>query len=152
MRTRPALRAFATLLALSLAVSGCASLPVTNAEDSGQPSASEGANFKFYPGGSASRNLDVFRNILEVNGAGTQSFDLRAAVSELVDTGFDIDSITHTAAKTNTGEIADSVTLAISFKGECLIGQFSKSWLTVTTAAPTASGCLIGDVEQAKLD
>lgn len=130
---------------------GCAASPTATPDDSGSTNSPE-PTFLFYPEGSATQNLEVFQSVLEVNGAGTSQFELNQAIGSLVETGFEIESITHTSLLTNIGEPADSVSLAISFKGECLIGQFSKEWLTVTIAQPTASGCLIGDFEQASLD
>jgi hypothetical protein len=43
------------------------------------------------------------------------------------------------------------VSFAVAFGGECLIAQFSTSWLTTTVAGELASGCLIGDVEKPSL-
>lgn len=136
---------------VSLTLVGCAGFPATDSEETSEPSVSKSPNYVFYPEGSASQNLDVFQSVLQESGAGTASFDLDLAVSSLVETGFLLESITHTPTLTNIGEPADSVSLAISFKGECLIGQFSASWLTATIAQPTVSGCLIGDFEQASL-
>jgi hypothetical protein len=136
---------------ISSLLTGCTGMLSPDPDESGSGSPSK-PTFVFYPDGSASQNLDVFQNVLENSGAGTSQFDLNKAITALVDTGFSIDSITHTPLLTNIGEPADSVSLAIAFKGECLIGQFSKDWLTATIAQPTASGCLIGDIEQAILD
>lgn len=136
---------------VSLTLVGCAGFPATDSEETSEPSVSKSPNYVFYPEGSASQNLDVFQSVLQESGAGTASFDLDLAVSSLVETGFLLESITHTPTLTNIGEPADSVSLAVSFKGECLIGQFSATWLTATITQPTVSGCLIGDFEQAIL-
>lgn len=153
MPIKPLVIALTGSILLSTLVSGCATATNTGPEDAGNPMASQQPEFFFYPEGSAYRNLPVFRNVLETSGAGTATFDLTAAISALVETGFDIDSIVHTATKTKTGQPAESVSLAIFFDGECLIGQFSDTWLTASVKDGTESGCLIGDVEQAsKLD
>jgi hypothetical protein len=140
----------AAILITSL-LTGCAGSPKATPDDSGSTSSPE-PTFLFYPEGSASQNLEVFQNVLETHGAGTSQFDLNQALRSLVATGFAVESITHTSLLTNIGEPADSVSVAIAFKGECLIGQFSNEWLTATIAQPTASGCLIGDFEQVSLD
>jgi hypothetical protein len=106
----------------------------------------------FVPDGSASENLLVFQRLLELSGAGTEGFRLNDAISSLVEAGFSLDSMTHTNVLTGVREPADSVSLAVSLNGECLIGQFSKSWLKTAVAKPTLSGCLIGDFETAKLE
>jgi hypothetical protein len=60
--------------------------------------------------------------------------------------------MTHTAVMSKIGASVDSVSLAVAFKGECLIAQFSETWLTTTVADELASGCLIGDVKKASLE
>jgi hypothetical protein len=151
VRVRNLTPTIATGLFIASLLTGCAGSPTATPSDSSSSSSQE-PTFLFYPEGSASQNLEVFQSVLETNGAGTSQFDLNQALRSLVETGFEIESITHTSLLTNVGEPADSVSLAIAFKGECLIGQFSKDWLTVTIAQPTASGCLIGDFEEASLD
>ena len=139
-------------LLVSVTLAGCAEFSPSDPQGNGEPRISQEPTFVFYPDGSASQNIEAFEGVLKASGAGTDVFDLDLAVRYLVETGFLIESITHTPTLTNIGEPADSVSLAISFKGECLIGQFSSSWLTTTIAQPTVSGCLIGDFEQASLD
>lgn len=149
MPIKPLVIALTSSILLSTLVSGCATATNTGPEDTGNPSASQQPEFFFFPEGSASRNLPVFQTVLEANGAGTAAFDLTSAISALVETGFDIDSIVHTATKTKTGQPAESVSLAIFSDGQCLIGQFSDTWLTASVEDATESGCLIGDVERA---
>ena len=139
-------------LLVSVTLAGCAGFSPSDPQDNSEPGISQEPTFVFYPDGSASQNIEAFEGVLKASGAGTDVFDLDLAVRNLVETGFLIESITHTPTLTNIGEPADSVSLAISFKGECLIGQFSSTWLTTTIAQPTVSGCLIGDFEQASLD
>jgi hypothetical protein len=108
--------------------------------------------FSFFPAGSASQNLPIFQNALEVTGAGKPGHALSASIALLVETGFDIEDMTHTPVNSKIGEPANSVSLAVAFKDECLIAQFSSSWLTTAVTEPTVSGCLIGDVEKAILE
>jgi PBP1b-binding outer membrane lipoprotein LpoB len=136
-----------TLVVIGL-VSGCATTP----EPSAAPEVSKAPEFTFYPTGSASSNLPVFENVMEVSGAGKPNHDISKSIELLVETGFDIEAITHTAVESKIGASVDSVSLAVAFGGECLIAQFSTSWLTTTVADELASGCLIGDVEKASLE
>ena len=141
-------RLIAVALILSGLVSGCAATP----EPAAAPEVSKAPEFNFYPTGSASSNLPVFENVMEVSGAGKPNHDMAGSIALLVDTGFDIEDITHTAVESKIGASVDSVSLAVAFGGECLIAQFSTSWLTTTVADELASGCLIGDVEKASLE
>ena len=140
------------LIALALIfigmVSGCAATP----EQSAEPEVSKAPEFLFYPTGSASSNLPIFESVMELSGAGRPNHDIAESIALLVETGFDIEAITHTAVQSKIGASVDSVSLAVAFGGECLIAQFSTSWLTTTVADELASGCLIGDVEKASLE
>jgi hypothetical protein len=115
------------------------------------PKPSQSPKIIFIPGGTAQANLPVFEKVLEETGAGAPGHDLTATINSLVATGFSLESITHTPTISGVGQPADSVSLAIAFDNQCLIGQFSTSWLVTEVSAPTLSGCLIGDIEQASL-
>lgn len=128
-------------------LTGCSS----PTEPAPEPIASVEPQFTFFASGTASQNLPIFENVFVVTGAGKPGHDLSESVALLVETGFDLESITHTPVDSKIGEPADSVSLAIEFEGECLIAQYSASWLSVSVTAPTVSGCLIGDVEKATL-
>jgi hypothetical protein len=135
-------------LIAGIALTGCTFTP----EPPSEPAASVEPQFSFFPAGSASQNLPIFQNILEVTGAGKPGHDLSRSIALLVETGFEIEDMTHTPVNSKIGEPADSVSLAIAFNDECLMAQFSSSWLTTAVTEPTVSGCLIGDVEKASLD
>lgn len=135
-------------LVVAVALSGC----IQTQDTAPKPIASVEPQFTFFPAGTASQNLPIFENIFVVTGAGKQGHDLSDSVALLVETGFDLAAITHTPVNSKIGEPADSVSLAIEMSGECLIAQFSSTWLTVSVTEPTDSGCLIGDVEQASLE
>jgi hypothetical protein len=140
------------LVAMALLVSGLLSA-CTAAEDlHAEPEVSESPEFFFYPTGSAASNLPVFESVMKESGAGKPNHDLAKSIKLLGETGFSIEAITHTAVESKIGATVDSVSLAIAFKGECLIAQFSNTWLTATVAEELASGCLIGDVEKASLE
>lgn len=134
----------------SLLLAGCTTSP--EAAPVPAPAISQEPVYLFYSNGSATQNLPVFESLLRQTGAGTTGHELEDSIAALVDAGFTLDSISHTPVNSKIAEPADSVSLAVAFAGECLIAQFSKSWLTTAIAEPTVSGCLIGDVENASLD
>ncbi len=138
------------LLALfaTIGLTGCVATP----DSSPEPRASVEPQFTFFPAGTASQNLPIFENVFVVTGSGKQGHDLSESIALLVETGFDLETITHTPVNSKIGEPSDSVSLAVEFNSECLIAQFSSTWLTVAVADRTVSGCLIGDVQQASLD
>ena len=86
------------------------------------------------------------------SGAGKPNHDLAKSIALLVETGFEIEDVTHTEIESKIGASVDSVSLAVAFGGECLISQFSSTWLTTKVAGKLASGCLIGDVVNASLE
>jgi hypothetical protein len=149
MRTNPIVYALSSGLIIAGLLTACTSgTPV----ESSAPLPSPSKVYVFYPNGTATQNLGIFQSILEKNGAGTTRFDLDTSIAELVETGFPLDSITHTSLKTKTQEIAESVSVAILFKEECIIGQFSNHWIVAEVVKPTLSGCLIGEFEQAVIE
>lgn len=136
-------------LILSGFLSGCsAAVSGPGAE----PEASKSPEVFFYPTGSAASNLPVFESVMKESGAGKPNNDLTESIKLLGETGFSIEAITHTQLETKTRQPPESVSLAVAFKGECLIAQFSDTWLTTTVADELASGCLIGDVVKASLE
>jgi hypothetical protein len=139
------------LLAIALVFSGLFTGCTQAAEPTAEPEVSKSPEFFFYPTGSATSNLPVFESVMKESGAGKPNHDIAESIKLLRATGFSIEAITHTAVESKTGASVDSVSLAIAFKGECLIAQFSETWLTTTVAEELASGCLIGDVVKASL-
>jgi len=140
------------LVAIALVLGGFLSGCTAAAEPTAEPEVSKAPEFFFYPTGSAASNLPVFESVMKESGAGKPNHDLTESIELLVETGFDIKAITHTAVESKIGASVDSVSLAAAFKGECLIAQFSNTWLTTKVADEIASGCLIGDVEKASLE
>jgi hypothetical protein len=147
VRNIQAQKAIAIALLLGGLITGC-----TTSETVSEPEISKSPEFFFYPTGSASSNLPVFENVMKESGAGKPNHDLAESIKLLRETGFSIEAMTYTAVESKIGASVDSVSLAIAFKGECLIAQFSDSWLTTTVADELASGCLIGDVVKASLE
>jgi hypothetical protein len=140
------------LVAIAFVVGGLLTGCTATTEPTVEPQVSKSPEFVFYPTGSAASNLPVFENVMKISGAGKPNYVLTESLQLLVETGFDIEAITHTAFQSLTGSSVDSVSLAIAFDGQCLIAQFSTSWLTTTVEEELASGCLIGDVEKASLE
>lgn len=147
MRNIEAKKAIAIALVLGGLITGC-----TTSEPVSEPDVSKSPEFFFYPTGSASSNLPVFESVMKESGAGKPNHDLAESIKSLGETGFSIEAMTHTAGESKIGASVDSVSLAIAFKGECLIAQFSDTWLTTTVAEELASGCLIGEVVKASLE
>jgi hypothetical protein len=147
VRNIQAQKAIAITLVLVGLLTGC-----TTSEPVSEPEISKSPEFFFYPTGSASSNLPVFENVMKESGAGMPNHDLAESIKLLRETGFSIEAMTYTAVESKIGASVDSVSLAIAFKGECLIAQFSDTWLTTTVAEELASGCLIGDVVKASLE
>lgn len=96
--------------------------------------------------------MPIFESVLKETGAGKPDHDLNRTISALVEAGFSLETITHTPVTSKIGETADSVSLALEFGNECLVAQFSSSYLTTAVVEPTISGCLIGDVIKATED
>lgn len=140
-------KAIAMALILGGFITGCTQA----AEPTAEPEVSMSPEFFFYPTGSATSNLPVFESVMKESGAGKPNHEIAESIKLLRETGFSIEAITHTAVESKIGATVDSVSLAIAFKGECLIAQFSDTWLTTTVAEELASGCLIGDVVKASL-
>jgi hypothetical protein len=142
---------------VSIALAFATSIALTSCKAAPEPVEPEAAasvepQLSFFPSGSAGQNLAVFENVLSVSGAGKPGHKLSDSITLLIETGFALEYITHTPVATKIGDPADSVSLAVEFNGNCLISQFSSSWLTTAVVEPTVSGCLIGDVEQASLE
>ena len=139
-------------IAISLVLGGLLTACTAAEEPTAEPEVSKSPEFLFYPTGSAASNLPVFESVMKESGAGKPNHELAESIKLLGETGFSIEAMTHTAVKSKIGASVDSVSLAVAFKGECLIAQFSETWLTTTVADELASGCLIGDVKKASLE
>ena len=147
VRNKQAQKVAVIALVLGGLITGC-----TTSEPVSETETSESFEFFFYPTGSASSNLPVFDSVMKESGAGKPNHDLAESIKLLRETGFSIESITHTAIESKIGVSVDSISLAVAFKGECIIAQFSDTWLTTTVVEELASGCLIGDVVKASLE
>mgnify|MGYP001025513761 CR=1 FL=1 len=152
----------ATVVTLLAIISGCSepsssTTPVTEvaALDEEVPlPPSEGEEIEtppvFDPDGTADDNLAFFESVLVAAGAGSGITSSDAPIDSLVDAGFSAEFITHTQDATARQFPVDSISIAVEFDGECLIGQYSTTWISTAVSALLPSGdCLIGVVTRA---
>lgn len=103
---------------------------------------------EFAPDLPAADNVEFFRSVIEETGAGSEAVEGAVVISALVEAGFDATSIEVTPDTSLIKLPADSVTVAVAFAGECLIGQYTDSWLVADVAAELAPGvCLVQQIE-----
>lgn len=154
MVTRRAVFGAVTLAAGALLITSCQATQETLEEE---PPASQGpesppvpvveeAVYEFIPEGSAEDNLPFFTQVLEDSGAGAPGGELSDALEALIAAGFDPATMSHTAASSKIELPVDSISLAVAFSNQCLIGQFSTTWLETQVAPSAPTGCLIGDI------
>ena len=120
--------------------------PVSQGPESPPVSVVEEAVYEFIPEGSAEGNLPYFAQVLENAGAGAPGSELATILEALTTAGFDPAAISHTAASSKIELPVDSLSIAVTVKEQCLIGQFSTTWLETQVAHLTPTGCLIGDI------
>ena len=120
--------------------------PVSQGPESPPVSVVEEAVYEFIPEGSAEDNLPFFAQVLENAGAGAPGSELATILEALTTAGFDPATISHTAASSKIELPVDSLSIAVTVKEQCLIGQFSTTWLETQVAHLTPTGCLIGDI------
>lgn len=120
--------------------------PVSQGPESPPVSVIEEAVYEFIPEGSAEDNLPFFAQVLENAGAGAPGSELTTILDALTTAGFDPATISHTAASSKIELPVDSLSIGVRIKDQCLIGQFSNTWLETQVVPLTLSGCFIGDV------
>ena len=154
MVTRHTVSLAVTLAAGALLITSCQATqqpveeepPVSQDLESPPVSVIEEAVYEFIPEGSAEDNLPFFTQVLEDSGAGAPGGELSSAVEALIAAGFDQATMSHTAASSKIELPVDSISLAVAFSNQCLVGQFSTTWLETQVAPLTPTGCLIGDI------
>lgn len=103
---------------------------------------------QFLPDEDASANQAYFEQVLAEAGAGQLKVSGPDVIQALIDAGFPQDDIDITPDTSLIALPADSVGVAVSWKGQCLIGQYTDQWLATDVAAPVADGsCLVHEVE-----
>ena len=120
--------------------------PVSQGPEAPPVSVVEEAVYELSPEGSAEDNLPFFTQVLENSGAGAPGSEFATILEALKAAGFDPDAISHTVASSKIELPVDSLSIAVSIKDQCLIGQFSNTWLETQVAPLTPTGCLIGDI------
>ncbi|MFV0373118.1 DUF6993 domain-containing protein [Microbacterium sp.] len=112
------------------------------------PSATATADpVEFFPNGSATDNLPLFRHLVKQVAESSDTVAGRAYIDALVEAGFDKDAMQLTPDQTSVGHAVDAIQFSVLWDGECLVGQVGPS-----TPEPTAivlpelpeGGCLVG--------
>ena len=98
--------------------------------------------------GNGRDNREAVEWLLETSGAGRSGFDIVRSIEVLTEAGFDPSTIEHTHPDSRTGLPAESVVLSIEIQGECLLAQFSDSWIETMVAPKVGDRCLIGNQAQ----
>jgi len=100
------------------------------------------------PDADASANQAYFEQVLAGAGAGQLKVAGPDVIQALIDAGFPEDDIDITPDASLIALPADSVAVAIFWKEQCLIGQYTDQWLATDVAPPVADGsCLVHEVE-----
>lgn len=103
---------------------------------------------EFLPNADASANLAFFEQVLAGAGAGQLKVAGADVIQALVEAGFAEEDIDITPDASLIALPADSVAVAVSWKEQCLIGQYTDQWLATDVAPPVADGsCLVHEVE-----
>ena len=153
----------ATVVAVLASIAGCSETssstsPVTEVaelEEQAPVSPLENEEVETSPvfdsDGSAHDNLAFFESVMVAAGAGSGISSSDSPIERLIAAGFSAASITHTQNATARQFPVDSISIAVEFDGQCLIGQYSTTWVTsgVNALLPTGE-CLIGDVTRAE--
>ena len=106
---------------------------------------------EFYPDLPAATNLPYFEHTLAESGAGVLPVSAEDITQALIGAGFQAADIEMTPEKSLIALPADSVSVAVAFAGECLVGQYTDEWLAVDVVAPLPDGrCLV--LERETLD
>ncbi len=106
---------------------------------------------EFYPNLPAATNLPYFELTLAESGAGVLPVSAEEITQALVGAGFQAADIEMTPENSLIALPADSVSVAVAFAGECLVGQYTDEWLAVDVVAPLPDGrCLV--LERETLD
>lgn len=150
------------IVAALVVLSGCAGTAAINAPDTDSSGANNAPSApgetpeadnpaEFYPELKAATNLPYFEHTLAQNGAGSRPVSVQELIDALIDGGFPASSIEVTPENSQIALPADSVSVAVLFHGECLIGQYTDGWLAVdVVAALPDETCLV--LERETLD
>lgn len=112
--------------------------------DTAESDTDEAPVAQFYPDSSAATNAPYFGQVLADLGVGSERINVDVVREGLVDAGFHPDAIESTPDDSLIALPADSVSVAVVMNDECLIGQYTSSWLVVDVAPVLSSGtCLV---------
>jgi hypothetical protein len=92
-------------------------------------------------------NLIVFTEALRAANAGIGRIELEPALEALDAAGVPRELIAHTAWASKVQFPVDSLSISVDLGENCLIGQYSTTWLETSITPKLSPGtCLIGDV------
>jgi len=100
------------------------------------------------PEGDAADNLPLFADVIAAVWEGSDRYAGRAYVDALAAAGFDKASMEVTRDRTTVGNPADSIQVAVLWRGDCLVGQTGPSTpapVAIVVDALPGDGCLVGD-------
>lgn len=99
---------------------------------------------RFSPDMSAEEARPVMEAVLGAAFAGDGRIDRERALEALVSAGFPEGTIESTDENSQVKLPVDSLSVAVAINGECVVGQFSKTWLVVEVESMFDDGsCLI---------
>ncbi len=138
-------------LVVGLLLAGCTGEPMPtptesrSASASPTPSPSTDAVPEFRPNGSAAANQQYFDYVNRTLASAQGMSSGRAIVDNLVAAGFSKADMEVTDDTTALNIPVDAIQVAVRFRGECLIGQFSPAGYTGILAPILGTGtCLVG--------
>ncbi|QTX04540.1 DUF6993 domain-containing protein [Agromyces archimandritae] len=146
-RIAAAASAVAVIAALAACTSDPSPAPSPSPSASERPSPTPAGPPELDPDGGAVDNLGYFDHVNRTTAATEPGVDGRVFIDALVAAGFDKAAMQVTADRTTLGSEADSVQFSVTWKGECLIGQYgpgSDGYQSAVQPELGTSGCLIG--------
>lgn len=129
--------------------SGAAETPPTSVNEEASPPARVEepvieVPMRFSPDMSAEEARPVMEVVLGAAFAGDGRIDRERALQALIGAGFPEGTIESTDENSQVKLPVDSLSIAVAINGECVVGQFSKTWLVVEVEAMFDDGsCLI---------
>lgn len=99
------------------------------------------------PGGSASKNLPFFAQVVSTVWSGPDQVAGRAYIDALTAAGFDKGAMQVTPDESTIGNAAESIEFSVRIGDDCLVGQVGPSIgdpVTAVLPGLSSGGCLIG--------
>ncbi|MEY5017471.1 MAG: hypothetical protein RL431_520 [Actinomycetota bacterium] len=138
------------VVAGALALTGCASAPVTpEATPSATSTVLPEIPPEFDPEGTAAINKPYFDWVLLKYLQGSPKYNDQSMVAALVDAGFTKTDIEITPSTTGTSQPADSIIVSVKIGDNCLIGQrmHDNSYSSSLEKVLSSGTCLVGETQ-----